>query len=344
MPEHAYFRPIAQTDMARPEGALSLAGGVSWFSHVEVLSRDAPARLISATDLPEDMRHSLTAPRAPICGLSMDAPRLMGVLNVTPDSFSDGGRFDGFEAGIAQVRNLINDGADILDIGGESTRPGADFVAPELEITRTIPMIETLRGQGIGTPVSIDTRKSEVARAAMAAGADLINDVSALSFDGDMIRAVADSDAPVCLMHASGDPKTMQDNPHYDDVLLDVYDYLESRVSFCVANGVGRDRIVVDPGIGFGKTREHNLALIRGLSLFHGLGCAVLLGVSRKRFIGTIGDEPQADRRAPGSIAIGLEGLRQGVQMLRVHDIRETRQAVSLWQAAVGGPRSKGTS
>lgn len=336
MPEKVYYRPLAHPDARVFDEALPLAGGSAWFDRVERLERGQPGQIVANSQVPPEVLVRLSTLREPICNLALDQPRLMGVLNVTPDSFSDGGKFDGFDAGVRQAEALVAEGADVLDIGGESTRPGADFVPPEVEASRTEPVIKTLRARGIAAPISIDTRKAGVAEAAIQAGAGLVNDVSALSFDEDMLRLVAASDAAICLMHASGDPKTMQDKPEYDDVLLDVYDYLHDRVALCVQNGISRHRILVDPGIGFGKTQTHNLALIRGLSLFHGLGCAVLLGVSRKRFIGTIGQEPQADRRAAGSIAVGLEGLRQGVQMLRVHDIRETRQAVLLWQALQG--------
>lgn len=334
MADEAYYRPIAQTDRARPRGAVALAGGSSWFSHAERLVRGREGEVVPVSEIPDEVLDNLTVQHAPICGLDLGTPRLFGVLNTTPDSFSDGGRFRGFDAAIAHARALVDGGADILDIGGESTRPGADFVPVEEEIARTEPVIRALRAEGIRVPISIDTRKAQVAEAALAAGANLINDVTALSFDPDMASVVRDSGKPVCLMHASGDPKTMQDNPQYDDVLLDVYDYLKARVDHAVGLGIPKGTLIVDPGIGFGKTMQHNLALIRGLSLFCGLGCAILLGVSRKRFIGTIGNEPQADRRAPGSIALGLEGVRQGVQFLRVHDIPETNQALRLWQAA----------
>ncbi|WP_095588834.1 dihydropteroate synthase [Actibacterium ureilyticum] len=331
-----YYRPLVQTGPDRPIDALPLAGGTLWFTHAERLERGAPARFCPASELPDDIRAALMAPRAPVCGLAMDRPRLMGILNVTPDSFSDGGLFDDPEAALAQGQTLIADGAEILDIGGESTRPGAELVPADLETRRTAPVIAALRAGGITTPISIDTRKSDVARAALEAGADLINDVAAFTFDPNIARLAADSGTPVCVMHAQGDPKTMQDAPDYANVLLDVYDFLEERVDAAVASGIPRDRVIVDPGIGFGKTLDHNLALIRGLSLFHGLGCPVLLGASRKRFIGTLGDAPQARDRMPGSVAIALEGARQGVQILRVHDISETRQALRLAQAVWG--------
>lgn len=328
-----YYRPIAQSDRCRPEGAQALAGGKMWFTHVERLQRGAASTVIPVLDVPKKTLCRLTANRANICGLSMDAPCIMGILNATPDSFSDGGQYDSFETALKRAQEMAQQGADILDVGGESTRPGADFVAVADEQARTEPLIRAITNLGTLPPVSIDTRKAEVASAAMSAGALLFNDVTALSYDVGSAEVAANSGAAVCLMHASGDPKTMQDNPVYDDVLLDVYDYLEARIDFAVAQGIARNLIVIDPGIGFGKTQDHNLALLRGLSLFHGLGCPILLGVSRKRFIGVIGNAQEAAERTPGSIAVGLEALRQGVQILRVHDIVETRQAISLWRA-----------
>lgn len=328
-----YPRPIAMTDHARSASALPLAGGWCWFDRVEMLDRDAPPRIIPAADLPPDMLDRLTAPRPAFGGVSLDRPVIMAVLNVTPDSFSDGGRYLGAGAALMQARALIAAGADILDIGGESTRPGAANVALHAEIARTVPVISELVAGGGAPPISIDTRKAGVADAAFRAGAAILNDVSALTHDPALASLAAAAGVPVVLMHARGTPETMQDDPRYDNVLLEVYDALAARVEAAEAAGIARDRLVIDPGIGFGKTAAHNLALIRGLSLFHGLGLPILLGVSRKRFIGTIGKEPQADRRAPGSIAVALAGLAQGAQIVRVHDVAETRQAMALWQA-----------
>ncbi|MDZ4086840.1 MAG: dihydropteroate synthase [Tabrizicola sp.] len=327
-----YFRPIAMTDPARPAGAFTLAGGWCWFDRAEVLSRAAAGRIIPASEIPAAVLHRLTAPRAPFAALEMDRPRLMGILNVTPDSFSDGGKFLGAEAAVSQARAMAK-GAEIIDIGGESTRPGAVEVPVAEEIARTVPVIQALRTGGLTSPLSIDTRKAPVAEAALQAGATIVNDVSAFDFDPSMGPLVARTGAPVMLMHAQGVPETMQDNPLYGDVLLDVYDALATRLARAEALGIDRARIVLDPGIGFGKTQAHNLALIRGLSLFHGLGCAILLGTSRKRFIGSIGGADRPEDRAPGSIATALAGVAQGVQIIRVHDVAETRQALRLWQA-----------
>ncbi|MEM7469904.1 MAG: dihydropteroate synthase [Pseudomonadota bacterium] len=329
-----YYRPIAQSDPARSENALPLAGNPwIWFDRAEQMGRDGSSQLVSVDEIPADLRERLIAPRPPVAGLEFNCPLLMAVLNTTPDSFSDGGRFDALEPAVGHARAMAAAGADILDIGGESTRPGAAFVPPEEEIARTAPVIAALRRAGLTQPISIDTRKAVVAKAALEAGASVLNDVSALSFDAQMSDIALKSNAPICLMHAQGDPKTMQDAPHYDDVLLDVYDYLAQTIERAVDAGIARDRIILDPGIGFGKTQEHNLRLIGGLSLFHGLGCPVLLGVSRKRFIGTIGNEPQADRRGPGSVAVALQGLSQAVQIIRAHDIEQHAQAFALWRA-----------
>ncbi|MEM6595197.1 MAG: dihydropteroate synthase [Pseudomonadota bacterium] len=332
-----YFRPIAQSDARAPDHAYALAGNsLIWFDRAERISREGHSEIISATDIPADVLERLCAPRAMMDGIDPTRPALMGVLNTTPDSFSDGGRFDQLDAGVAHARAMVAAGADILDIGGESTRPGAALVPAEEEVARTAPVISALRAHGITTPISIDTRKAQVAAEAVAAGATMLNDVSALSFDAQMSDIAAQSDLPICLMHAQGDPKTMQDDPQYDSVLLDVYDYLAQAVEHAVAHGIARERIIVDPGIGFGKTQVHNLALLKGMSLFHGLGCPILLGVSRKRFIGAIGGEPEADKRGPGSVAVALFGAAQAVQIIRAHDIDAHRQAFALWGALLG--------
>ena len=329
-----YYRLLPQTDPARPADALPLAGGWCWFDRIEVLRRDGPPRVIAAAEAPPEVLARLTAPRAAVAGLTLDRPRIMGILNVTPDSFSDGG--DHLAPATAQehARAMVAAGAAILDIGGESTRPGAADVPVPEEIARTAPVIAALAG---GAPISIDTRKAAVAQAALVAGAALVNDVSAFLHDPAMAGAVAAAGAPVCLMHAQGTPQTMQADPRYDDVLLDVYDHLAARVAAAEAAGIARARILVDPGIGFGKTQAHNLALLARLSLFHALGCPILLGVSRKRFIGTIGQAPEPKARMPGSVAVALAGVAQGAQVIRVHDVAETRQALALWQAVTRG-------
>ena len=327
-----YYRPIAMTDPHRPDGGFTLAGGWCWFTRVEVLQRGKNPVLMPAKDIPKHALERLTAPRTSLAGMAMDTPKIMGILNVTPDSFSDGGLFNAPDAALAQARQMAADGADILDIGGESTRPGAAKVEIDEEIARTAPVIAAIRAE-MDVPISIDTRKAQVAKAALAAGADLVNDVSGFTYDADMGRVTAAAGAPCCLMHSIKTPETMQDDPTYDDVVLDVYDHLADCVAAAEAEGIRRDQICVDPGIGFGKTLDHNLILLKNLSVFHGLGCAILLGASRKRFIGTLGNAPDAQDRMPGSVAVALHGVRQGVQILRVHDTLATRQALSLHMA-----------
>lgn len=321
-----YFRPIPDLS----GGRWRLAGGWTGFSSFELLERGTAARVVQ--DAPLEVIGALTAPRPPVLGLSMDAPRIMGIVNVTPDSFSDGGRWNE-DGGIAHGRALIAEGAHILDIGGESTRPGAAAVPVPEEIARTRPAIGALSREAA---VSVDTRKAEVARAAVAAGAGLVNDVSGFDFDPGMAAAVAETGAAVCLMHARGLPENMQDDPRYGDVLLDVYDALAERIARAEAAGIPRDRIVIDPGIGFGKTLEHNLAILRRISLYHGLGVPVLLGASRKRFVGTLGGTETAAQRDPGSLAVTLAAVQQGIQIHRVHDVAGTRQGLALWQAIKG--------
>ncbi len=328
-----YHRPIPRTDAARPKGAHALAGGWCWFDTVEVLHRDAPPELVPAAAIPDDLFERLTTPRAAIAGLDLSDPVLMGILNVTPDSFSDGGLHFDPAAALAQTERMIAEGATLIDVGGESTRPGAELVAIDEEIRRTVPVIEAI-GARTQTPISIDTRKAPVARAAHAAGARLVNDVAGFTFDPDLAPFCAEAGLPVCVMHAQGTPDIMQKDPRYDNVALDVYDYLESRIVALTSLGIPRNEIIVDPGIGFGKTLEHNLTLLHNLALFHSLGCPILLGASRKRFIGTIGGTQDARNRAPGSIAVALAGLAQGVQILRIHDVRATSEAIKLWQAA----------
>ncbi len=334
-PMRSYYRPIAQLDPCRPPHARPLAGGWAWFDRAERLTRGG-AEMVSAEDIPRDVLERLTAPRAPIAGLTWDAPRLMGILNVTPDSFSDGGQFHAPEAALAQAKAMAEVGADLIDVGGESTRPGALPVAASDEIARTAPVIAAIR-RVLGTPISIDTRKADVAQAAIEAGGTLVNDVSGFTYDAALAPYCAGARLPVCVMHAQGDPQTMQDAPSYGDVTLDVYDFLAGRIDALVAQGIPRAAIIVDPGIGFGKTQAHNLTLLSRLSVFHGLGCPILLGASRKKFIGTISGAPEASDRMPGSVAVALAGIAQGVQIIRAHDVRATRAAMQLWRAATTG-------
>jgi dihydropteroate synthase len=314
-----------------------LAGGRLAFTAVEILRREGDAVMATVAEAeamvggPERLER-LSAPRASLCGIPMDRPAIMGVVNVTPDSFSDGGDCADPTAAIARGRALCEAGADIIDVGGESTRPGADPVEPEIELMRVLPVVLALAADGLA--VSIDSRRASVMAAALDAGAVLVNDVSALTYDSESLALVAARAVPVVLMHGGGDPKTMQDDPHYDCAPLDVFDYLEARVAACIGGGISRTSIVVDPGIGFGKSATgHNVEILQCLGLLQGLGCPVLLGVSRKSFIGLLGGAHEPKQRLPGSLAAGLAGLDKGVQILRVHDVAETAQALAVWQA-----------
>ncbi|MGE3711338.1 MAG: dihydropteroate synthase, partial [Hyphomicrobiaceae bacterium] len=300
----------------------------------DFLERDWGRRTLNAADMFEALR----APRPRLAGLDLGRPRLMGIVNVTPDSFSDGGQHATAQSAIDHAFRLEEEGADIVDIGAESTRPGAAPISVAEELGRALPVIEGLAGK-TNALISIDTRNAETMRAAASAGADIINDVSALSHDRDALEAVAETGLPVVLMHAQGDPRTMQDNPTYDDVLLDVFDYLEARIEACERVGIARSKVIVDPGIGFGKTLEHNLELMAGLSLLHGLGVPVLLGASRKRFIGTLSGVGVAGERVMGSAGAALAAAAQGAQIIRVHDVAATRQALSVWLASSEGKR-----
>jgi len=269
------------------------------------------------------------------CGkfsLDLSRPLVMGVVNITPDSFSDGGLFLDPKLAVARARQLIGEGADILDIGGESTRPGAAPVSLEEERRRVLPVLEQLATGNV--PVSVDTRKPALMREAIAAGAAMVNDVTALSAPG-ALEAVAKSPAAVCLMHMQGEPGTMQANPSYRDVVVEVRDYLVERVAAAEKAGITRDRIVVDPGFGFGKTVEHNLSLLRSLSEFRRLGGALLAGISRKAMLGKLtGREPQ--ERVHASVAAALVAVQNGAHIVRVHDVAATRDALAVWLAVKG--------
>lgn len=329
-----YFRAVPMTDPMRPANARSIADGWCWFDRAEKISRNGQSELVSIDEINADILQRITSPRCTIAGLTFEQPRLMGILNVTPDSFSDGGKFSNPDDAVRHANDMVRQGADILDIGGESTRPGADYVDINDEISRTAPVILAIRKK-LDVPISIDTRKSAVAKAALDAGADLINDVAAFTHDPTLIHLVAQRNAPVCLMHAQGDPKTMQDKPCYDNVLLDVYDFLEEKIMAAEAAGIPRTRIIIDPGIGFGKTAQHNLTLLANISLFHSLGCVILLGASRKKFIGDITGEKSAKDRVSGSVCVAQTATSQGVQLLRVHDIKETKQAIAMQKATI---------
>jgi len=345
-----YLRPTAFVDspFGQDGKVARLAGGMLWFAAVERVTMDGNRR-VSSNLLPverveealalgsgvERAWRNLTSPRAPLRlrerVIRLDQPQVAGIINVTPDSFSDGGRFDDGEMAAQAGFAMAEAGAAIVDVGGESTRPGAKTVWEGDEIERVLPAVTRLAAGG--TAVSIDTRKSAVMAAALGAGAAMVNDVSALTYDEKSAELVADSGCPVVLMHHQGPPETMQQAPSYDaPVLFAVYDWLEARIAAAEAAGIERTRIVVDPGIGFGKNVQHNLDLMNGLALLHGLGCPIMLGASRKRMIGALSAEAPADARLAGSLALALKAVEQGAQLLRVHDVPETVQALRIWR------------
>jgi dihydropteroate synthase len=335
-----YLRPVG---LCYGRDAETLAGGgkagklggspVIAFTALEVIERSrreiAPYAELSG----DPQLAAIERERSPMAGLTFERPRLMGVVNVTPDSFSDGGLHATEAKAIAHGSLLAQQGADMLDVGGESTRPGSDPVDLEDELARIIGVVRTLAGGS--RPVSVDTRKAVVMSKAAGAGASIINDVSALRHDPDALAAVKATGLPIILMHAQGDPRTMQLNPRYDDVALDVFDFLEERILACVAAGISADRIAIDPGIGFGKTFAHNLELLHQLALFHGLGMPVLVGLSRKGFVGAVTGEKRAVNRAAGSVGGAIHAALHGAHILRVHDVKETAQALAMTFAAV---------
>jgi dihydropteroate synthase len=322
-----------------------LAGGLNWFAAVELIeieghervsSRLVPVEGLEAL-LDDDMKAqwvALTSARHPLQlgdrTIRLDQPQVMGIINVTPDSFSDGGQFDDAGAAAERGADIAAEGAAIIDVGGESTRPGAKLVWEGDEIERVVPVIGQLAAGGVA--VSIDSRKADVMTAAIEAGARMVNDVSALTYDDRSASIVAASDVPVVLMHHKGAPETMQDDPRYDDVVVEVFLWLEERIHQAEKEGIKRERILIDPGFGFGKKVSHNLELMNGLAIFHSLGCPIVIGASRKRTIGALSGEAPTDRRLGGSVAFAVKAAEQGVQLLRVHDVFETVQALRVWR------------
>jgi dihydropteroate synthase len=351
-----YARPTAFVDA--PFGydgqCERLAGGLQFFAAWEVIAKEAGKRtgqwLIPVaqmadwcTTLPVDQATRLlamctaaTSPRPALTlgdqKLSLETPQVMGILNLTPDSFSGGNSNLGDAQSCAtQARHMAAQGAALIDLGGESTRPGADIIWEGDELNRVLPVVDALRDSGL--ILSLDTRKAAVMQAGLAAGVHIINDVSALLYDDRALDVVSASTCPIVLMHFPGSPQDPHSHDHYLDPLTDVYDWLESRIAAVVAAGVDKSRIIADPGIGFGKRHvAHNLQIMNGLALFHGLGVPLLLGASRKRLIGALSNEAPADQRLGGSLALALKAAEQGAQIIRVHDVFETAQALKVWR------------
>ena len=349
-----HLRPVqfVDTPIGRDGDVARLAGGMLWFAAYEVIA-GKQRRTVAIADVDQVLgqdeaamriHRAITTPRAPLLlgerVLRLDQPHVAGILNVTPDSFSDGGTLENDPGAAADAGfDMAAKGASLIDLGGESTRPGAKPVWEGDEVARVLPVVERLVKSG--TIVSVDTRKATVMEAALAAGAHIINDVSALLWDDRALEVVAKTTCPIILMHSPDPAKGPHGGAGYGDVLIEVYDWLDARVAAVVAAGIDRARIIVDPGIGFGKSLADNLALLNGLAIFHGLGCPIMLGASRKRLIGALSNEAPVGERLGGSMALAMKGADAGVQFLRVHDVAETVQAVRVWrgckdQALVG--------
>ena len=327
-----YFRPIIRSEREIPSNAQIMRGTAFWFTHAVKLSRNSESEIVLAKKIPNHILDKITKRRPKICRISFDTPTIMGILNVTPDSFSDGGKYSTLNAATEHCMSMVSAGADIIDIGGESTRPGATELDAAQELSRVIPVLDKVAKE-IQVPISIDTRKSEVAELAISSGAVIVNDVSGLTFDSRMAEYCINQNLPVCIMHSQGIPETMQNAPEYKNVCLDIYDFLNEQIEKMIDSGMQRSNIIVDPGIGFGKTLTHNFDLLKGISLFHGLGVPILIGVSRKKFIKTVAGLKENEDRVSGSIALALFARSQGVQIFRVHDVKETVQAMKLWHS-----------
>lgn len=341
-----YLRPInfIESPQQHDDASARLAGTMLWFGAVELIEIGEGAKkrsIVSVADcdaLPDAAQvvyaHLISTRPALTIGtrtIRLDQPQVMGILNITPDSFSDGGQqVDNPEGAAAAGIAMTAAGAAIVDVGGESTRPGAAPVWEGDEIKRVEPVIQRLAGAG--TAVSVDTRKASVMADALTAGAEMINDVSALLYDDQSLAAVKDSDCAVVLMHAPSQGSDPHKGGVYDDVLLDVYDWLDARVEAVVAAGIARERILIDPGIGFGKSLTDNLTLVNNLAIFHGIGRPIVFGASRKRMIGALSNEAPAEQRLGGSLFLAMKAIEQGVHIVRVHDVAETVQAIHVWR------------
>tara|TARA_B100001057_G_scaffold122342_1_gene121166 strand:+ start:1474 stop:2523 length:1050 start_codon:yes stop_codon:yes gene_type:complete len=312
------------------------------FDHIEIMSRSSIKKISihQIKKLPKNLKNKIKIDISKITNsvknfLSLDINKgthLMGVLNVTPDSFSDGGKFIDSKKAIDHLKKLFNDGASIVDIGGESTRPGSKTITENEEWGRIENVLKNIKKNKV---ISIDTRKSVIMRKSLSLGVDMINDVSGLNYDKETITVLKKSKTPFVLQHSLGDPENMQLNPKYENVILDIYDFFEQKISFLKKSGINHDKIFLDPGIGFGKNLTHNLQILKKISIFHTLGFPLLLGISRKRFIRDISQKNDSSERLGGTISTGIFALKQGVQLLRVHDVNEMQQGLKVYQELI---------
>ena len=341
-----YVRPILNN--SKNKDSLCLGSSKLYFDKIELITRNGKdisskyLHLKEITGLPRDISKTIkiqlkkiTKTRKKIKNINFNRPSIMGILNVTPDSFSDGGKFLSIDNAYAQYQKLKKEGADIVDIGGESTRPGSKTVPTQKEIQRIMPVIDLIKSKSKSSLISVDTRKSAVMKAVMKYNIDFINDVSGLRYDSKVTDFLSNSKIPFVIMHSISNPAKMQNSIKYKDVLLDVYDFLENQIRKCKLKGISENKIIIDPGIGFGKTLKQNLTLIKKISLLHSLGLPVMLGSSRKSFIGKIQKNELYEDRTGGSIASVLYGLSQGVQLFRVHDVYETNQAIKVYSKLI---------
>ena len=326
-----YFFPEMNYLKGGSEHFYTIYGSNTVFNSFRVIERDKVSSVIPTSDVKKEFLNRFISKPNSTLGLNFETPLIMGILNVTPDSFYDGEESFSENQFVEKGLELLETGCCILDVGGESTRPGAKEVLSRIEIERVVGVIKKIKKTAPSAIISVDTRKAIVAEKALQAGASIVNDISAGSFDKKMFSVVAKYKAGMCLMHSQGLPENMQDKPNYDNVLLDIYDSLEEKITKAESKGISREKIVIDPGIGFGKNFKHNMEIIKKAGLFLGLGCPLMIGLSRKSFIGEIISERMPSARLAGSIAAMLKTISNGVNIVRVHDVKETADAIKVW-------------
>ena len=326
-----YFRPILSFEKTYPDDAIFLGNTNFWFNLVKVFERGSSPRVVSAADMPVEIKSTLMSYQANILGVKKKVPLVMGILNTSPDSFSDSGISSGVNTFSDKICEMNNCGIDIIDIGGESTRPGFTTIPVNIEKERIKGVLKFVRKKYPNIIISIDTRKSQIGQYALSLGAKIFNDVSSFSFDHKSIDVAKKFGTYVCLMHTAGHGMELHKKISGGDFLLDIFDYLRERICFVESRGISRSKIIIDPGIGFGKTEQQNLNILKNISLFHTLGCPILVGVSRKKFIGNITGEKTPSSRMVGSTFLAGELIKQGVQVVRVHDISDTNQVVKIF-------------